>query len=67
MLLARLGLRGGEVSAMTLDDLDWERGEIVVHGKGQRLARLPLPADVGSALGDAQSHPLQVGNLGEIV
>jgi integrase/recombinase XerD len=52
MLLARLGLRGGEVSAMTLDDLDWERGEIVVHGKGQRLARLPLPADVGSALVD---------------
>jgi integrase/recombinase XerD len=52
MLLARLGLRGGEVSSMTLDDLDWDSGEIVVHGKGQRLARLPLPADVGSALVD---------------
>jgi integrase/recombinase XerD len=52
MLLARLGLRGGEVSALTLDDIDWERGEIVVHGKGQKLARLPLPADVGSALVD---------------
>jgi integrase/recombinase XerD len=52
MLLARLGLRGGEVAAMTLDDLDWECGEIVVHGKGQRLARLPLPMDVGSALAD---------------
>ena len=52
MLLARLGLRGGEVAAITLDDLDWECGEIVVHGKGQRLARLPLPADVGSALVD---------------
>ncbi len=50
MLLARLGLRGGEVAAMTLDDLDWERGEIVVHGKGQRLARLPVPTDVGTAL-----------------
>jgi site-specific recombinase XerD len=50
MLLARLGLRGGEVAAMTLDDLDWERGEISVHGKGQRVARLPLPADVGTAL-----------------
>jgi integrase/recombinase XerD len=50
MLLARLGLRGGEVSALTLDDIDWESGEIVVHGKGQRVARLPLPADVGSAL-----------------
>jgi integrase/recombinase XerD len=52
MLLARLGLRGGEVSAMTLDDLDWDSGEIVVRGKGQRLARLPLPADVGAALVD---------------
>lgn len=52
MLLARLGLRGGEVSALTLDDIDWECGEIVVHGKGQRLARLPLPPDVGSALVD---------------
>jgi integrase/recombinase XerD len=52
MLLARLGLRGGEVSALTLESIDWECGEIVVHGKGQRLARLPLPADVGSALAD---------------
>ena len=50
LLLARLGLRGGEVLAMTLEDLDWERGEIVVRGKGQRLERLPLPADVGAAL-----------------
>ena len=40
LLLARLGLRGGEVVAMTLEDLDWERGEIVVRGKGQRLERL---------------------------
>jgi site-specific recombinase XerD len=52
MLLARLGLRGGEVSTLTLGDIDWESGEIVVHGKGQRVARLPLPADVGSALVD---------------
>jgi site-specific recombinase XerC len=35
---------------MTLDDLDWERGEILVRGKGQRLERLPLPKDVGTAL-----------------
>jgi site-specific recombinase XerD len=50
LLLARLGLRGGEVVAMTLDDLDWESGEIVVRGKGQRLERLPLPEEVGAAL-----------------
>ena len=41
---------------MTLDDLDWDCGEIVVHGKGQRLARLPLPMDVGSALADYLRH-----------
>ncbi len=50
LLLARLGLRGGEVLAMTLDDPDWERGEIMVRGKGQRFERLPLPKDVGAAL-----------------
>jgi integrase/recombinase XerD len=52
MLLARLGLRGGEVSTLTLDDIDWEHGEIAIRGKGQRLARLPLPADVGVAIAD---------------
>jgi integrase/recombinase XerD len=41
---------------MTLDDLDWERGEIVVHGKGQQEARLPLPADVGAALANYLCH-----------
>jgi len=50
LLLARLGLRGGEVVAMTLEDLDWARGELVVRGKGQRLEHLPLPVDVGAAL-----------------
>jgi integrase/recombinase XerD len=50
LLLARLGLRAGEIVALTLDDLDWSRGDIMVHGKGQRLARLPLPPDVGEAV-----------------
>ena len=50
LLLARLGLRGGEVVGMDLDDLDWERGEIVVRGKGGRRDRLPLPRDVGAAI-----------------
>ena len=56
LLLARLGLRGGEVVSMTLDDLIWECGEIVVRGKGQRLARMPLPPDVGSALANYLRH-----------
>lgn len=50
LLLARLGLRAGEVSAIQLEDLDWRRGEILVHGKGARDDVLPLPCDVGEAL-----------------
>ena len=50
LLMVRLGLRAGEVAALSLDDLDWRQGEIVVHGKGGREDRLPLPVDVGRAL-----------------
>lgn len=50
LLLARLGLRSAEVVALTLDDIDWEAGEIRVRGKSRRLDRLPLPQDVGEAL-----------------
>lgn len=49
-LLARLGLRAGEVAALQLGDLDWRAGEILVRGKGTRLDRLPLPVDVGEAV-----------------
>jgi site-specific recombinase XerD len=49
-MLVRLGLRRGEVSGLRLDDIDWRAGEIVVRGKGQRIERLPLPADVGEAI-----------------
>jgi integrase/recombinase XerD len=49
-LLARLGLRAGEVAAMTLDDLDWHAGELTVRGKGKTRERLPLLAEVGQAL-----------------
>lgn len=50
LLLARLGLRASEVIALELDDIRWEAGEIVVHGKGRLRDRLPLLADVGEAL-----------------
>jgi integrase/recombinase XerD len=50
MLLARLGLRAGEVAALTLGDIDWRAGEVTVSGKGSRAERLPLPADVGEAI-----------------
>ncbi len=48
--LARLGLRAGEVATLELDDIDWRAGEIVVHGKGNRVDRLPLPTDVGEVV-----------------
>ena len=48
--LLRLGLRRGELAAVTLDDLDWRAGEVVIHGKGDRTDRLPLPADVGASI-----------------
>lgn len=50
LLLTRLGLRAGEVRALTLEDIDWRNGEVIVHGKGSKRERLPLPNDVGHAL-----------------
>lgn len=50
LMLLRLGLRRSEVAGLKLDDLDWRSGELVVHGKGARQDRLPLPADVGEAI-----------------
>ena len=52
VLLARLGLRSGEVAALELGDVDWRAGEIVVRGKARRKDRLPLPEEVGEALVD---------------
>ena len=51
-LLARLGLRAGEVAGLGLDDVDWRRGEVTIRGKGNRRDRLPLPADVGGRIVD---------------
>ena len=50
LLLSRMGLRAGEVAGLGLDDIGWRRGEITVRGKGGRRDRLPLPADVGTAI-----------------
>jgi site-specific recombinase XerD len=50
MLLARLGLRAGEVVALNLEDLDWEDGVIRIRRKGGRWTQLPLPDDVGEAI-----------------
>ena len=42
VLLARLGLRAGEVAALELGDIDWRTGEMVIRGKGRRAERLPI-------------------------
>jgi site-specific recombinase XerD len=67
LLLARLGLRAGEVVRLELDDLDWRAGELTVRGKGSVHARLPVPGDVGAALLKAPhrglGHPATVSTL----
>ncbi len=50
LLLARLGLRAGEVVRLNLEDIDWENARITVCGKGGQWAQLPLPADVARAI-----------------
>lgn len=50
LLLARLGLRAGEVAALRLDDIDWEQGDLTVRSKGGRWTKLPIPHDVGNAI-----------------
>jgi integrase/recombinase XerD len=56
LLLARLGLRSGEVRMLTLDNIDWENGCIKLTGKGGKPARLPLPVDVGEAIAGYLQH-----------
>ena len=56
LLLARLGLRAGEVIALELEDIDWRAGVLKVRGKGRSHDCLPLPADVGEALARYLRH-----------
>ncbi len=50
LAMARLGLRGQEIIAIRLDDIDWEGGEILIRGKCARQAAMPVPVDVGEAM-----------------
>lgn len=50
LVLARLGLRSGEVAFLELDDIDWNTGQLSVHGKTGPRGELPLPTDVGKAI-----------------
>lgn len=50
LLLARLGLRAGDIVQLRLGDIDWKDAWIHVCGKGRRQTRLPLTQEVGGAL-----------------
>ncbi len=56
MLLTRLGLRAGEVAAIRIDDIDGLQGLLTVRGKGNTLAGLPVPVDVGEAMAGYLRH-----------
>jgi len=50
LLLARLGLRAGDVADLRFDDIAWNEGMLRVCGKNRQEVRLPLPQDAGDAL-----------------
>jgi integrase/recombinase XerD len=62
LLLARLGMRAGEIAGLQLSDIDWENGLLTVLGKNRHEARLPMPQDVGDALYDYISSARPVVN-----
>jgi integrase/recombinase XerD len=56
LLLARLGLRAGDVAALQWGDIDWHTGTLCVTGKNRRHPRLPLPQEVGDAILASAKH-----------
>ena len=50
LLLARFGLRAGDIVHLRLGDIDWKGAWIHVCGKGRRHTRLPLTQEVGEAI-----------------
>ncbi len=57
LLLARLGLRAGDVAALQWSAIDWHTGTLCVAGKNRRHTRLPLPQEVGNAILDYAKSP----------
>ena len=50
LLFARLGLRSGEVVSLEFNDIDWNSGQLRVHGKSGERNELPLSTEVGEAI-----------------
>src|SRR5262249_40198247 len=66
LLLARLGLRARDVTALTLPDIEWHEGTFRVRGKNRRETRLPLPQEVGEAIWNYMQHhrpPVATGHV----
>lgn len=56
LLLARLGLRAGDITTLTLRDIEWDEGTFRVRGKNRRETRLPRPQEVGEAIWSYVQH-----------
>jgi len=50
LLLSRLGMRGGDIVALQLGDIDWKQSIVKVFGKSRREVQLPLAQEVGDAV-----------------
>ncbi|MGO9435335.1 MAG: site-specific integrase [Terracidiphilus sp.] len=50
LLLARLGLRAGDLVQLRLGDIDWKEAGISVSGKGRRQTLMPLTQEIGDAI-----------------
>lgn len=50
LMLSKLGLRADEVATLTLNDIDWRTGEMLVRAKGRQRARMPIASDVGAGV-----------------
>ena len=55
MVLICLGLRRSEVSNLTLHDFNWDRGEVVIRGKGS-ISCMPISQSLGHVLVDYLKH-----------
>ena len=56
LLLARLGLRGGEVVTLLLEDVDWDAGRLCVRGKNKHQCLMPMPIDIGESIAAYLQH-----------
>ncbi|MGF6547179.1 integrase/recombinase XerD [Paraburkholderia youngii] len=56
LLLARLGLRSGEVALLELEDIDWTEGSLTVRSNSGVFNELPLLKDVGRAIAAFLRH-----------